>query len=57
MRGVFAFKKEHCQYAVDIFEEQKLHPYVGRVFEWEEAVEAFSVSIENSVVGKIVIKI
>lgn len=40
-----------------MFEEHKLEPMVGQVFEWENAVEAFAVSMGNTAVGKIVIQV
>jgi NADPH:quinone reductase-like Zn-dependent oxidoreductase len=57
VRGIFAFKKEHSLAHVKLFEEHKLHPVIGKVFEWEDAVDAFRVSMEKSVMGKVVIKV
>ena len=57
MKGVLGFRKEHCELAVKVFEENKLRPVVGQVFEWEDAVKAFAVSMDHSAVGKVVIRI
>jgi len=43
--------------AVKLFEEHKIQPVVGEVFEWEDAVNAFAVSMDYSVVGKIIIRV
>lgn len=57
VRGVFGIKKEHTVALAKLFEEHGIHPVVGEVFEWENAVEAFRKSMRREVVGKIVIKV
>jgi len=57
VRGIFGFRKEHLEAAVELFETNKLRPMIGKAFSWENAVEAFRVSMGHSIVGKVVIRI
>jgi NADPH:quinone reductase-like Zn-dependent oxidoreductase len=40
-----------------MFEEYDIKPAIGRVFEFEDAVKAFDVSMDRSTVGNMVIKV
>jgi len=57
VRGVLGCSKEHVQEVVDIFEKYELHPAIAKIFEFEDAREAFAYSMGYTGVGKTVIKV
>ncbi|KAI9734543.1 MAG: hypothetical protein M1834_002144 [Cirrosporium novae-zelandiae] len=57
MRGVFNFKKSHDEALLQLIESKNIHPVVAKVYEFEDAKEAFQLSMEGSAVGKIVIRV
>ena len=56
VRGQLGASKEMAEELVRRMEAGKIHPVIGKAFEWDEAKEAFKLMMEQSAVGKIVIK-
>jgi NADPH:quinone reductase-like Zn-dependent oxidoreductase len=42
---------------VKAFEANDIHPYIGKVFKWSDARDAYAALAAGSTVGKIVIQI
>ncbi|KAH9224909.1 putative zinc-type alcohol dehydrogenase-like protein [Leptodontidium sp. 2 PMI_412] len=57
LKGIAVFSRAMLARIVDLTEEHDLHPYLGKVFEWEEAPEAFELLRKQDTVGKIVIRV
>jgi NADPH:quinone reductase-like Zn-dependent oxidoreductase len=57
MRAIFQVRQDMMQKMVDLYSEHKLHPPVAAVYEWEDAKKAFEALNNQSVVGKIVVRI
>jgi len=42
---------------LELVSDSRIHPYVGKVFEWGQAKAAFEALVKQSVVGKMVVKV
>jgi NADPH:quinone reductase-like Zn-dependent oxidoreductase len=43
--------------AVTLMQEHDLHPYIGNIYEWEDALKAFEQLKSQNFIGKLVIKV
>ncbi|KAH7336029.1 putative alcohol dehydrogenase [Rhexocercosporidium sp. MPI-PUGE-AT-0058] len=57
LKGIAVFSRTMLSRVVELTEEHDLHPCLGKVFEWDEAPEAFELMRKQNTVGKIVIKV
>lgn len=57
VKGIVVFSRAMLERAVALAEEHDLHPYMGKVYDWEEAPQAFEQMRKQNTVGKIVIKV
>ena len=56
VRGILGTSKPMSEELVRRVDAGKIHPVIAKVFEWSEAKEAFKMLINQTGVGKIVIK-
>jgi hypothetical protein len=56
VKGIIAFSRKMLEQVVDLVEKHDLHPLI-KVYEWEDAKEAFEQMKGQDFVGKIVIKV
>lgn len=56
-RGVLGMSRDMNIELVRMIEEHGIHPVIARTFEWDEAKEALNMLLNQTVVGKIVIKV
>lgn len=57
VKGILTFSRTMLESAVSLAEEHDLHPYLGKVYDWEDAPAAFEQLREQNTVGKIVIRV
>jgi len=58
LRGVFgSASKPMAEEMAKTVEEKKIHPFIAEIYEWEDAKEAFKAAIQQTGVGKIVIRV
>lgn len=57
VKGILVFSREMLSRAVALAEEHDLHPYIGKVYEWEDAPKAYEQLRRQDTVGKIVIRV
>ncbi len=57
MKGILIFSRQMLSRAVELAEEHDLHPYLGKVYNWEDTPQAFEQLREQNTVGKIVIRV
>lgn len=57
VRGQMAASLEMYQELVELMEKHRIEPFIGQVFQWSEAREAFRAQMKQTVPGKIVIKV
>ena len=56
VRGLLGTSKPMSEELVRRVDAGKIHPVIAKVFEWSEAKEAFEMLMNQTGVGKIVIK-
>jgi len=57
LRGILVFSRAMLERAASLAEKHDLHPYLGKVFDWEDAPKAFELLRGQNTVGKIVIRV
>ncbi|KAL8884373.1 MAG: hypothetical protein Q9192_006863 [Flavoplaca navasiana] len=57
VRGVLGVSSAMVVKLLEVIQEQRIRPMIGREFQWKDAKDAFEYSIGRSGVGKIVIKV
>ena len=57
VKGILGSSRKMLERVVELVEEYDLHPYVGHVYKWEEAPEAFERLRKQDFVGKLVVKV
>ena len=57
LRGVFQIRTDMVAKALEVYAEHNLHPQISHVFEWRDAKDAFAALVNQSGVGKIIIKV
>jgi NADPH:quinone reductase-like Zn-dependent oxidoreductase len=57
VKGILIFSRTMLSKVVALTEEHDLHPYLGKVYDWEDAPQAFEQLRRQNTVGKIVIKV
>jgi D-arabinose 1-dehydrogenase-like Zn-dependent alcohol dehydrogenase len=57
VKGIVVFSRTMLSKAAALAEEHDLHPYVCKVYDWEDAPEAFEQLRKQNAVGKIVIRV
>ena len=56
VRGLLGSSKTMGEELVRRVDADKIHPVIAKIFEWSEAKEAFEMLMNQSAVGKIVVK-
>lgn len=57
VKGILSFSKTMLKKAADMAEEHDIHPYIGNVYDWEDAPEAFEQLRKQNFIGKLVVKV
>jgi D-arabinose 1-dehydrogenase-like Zn-dependent alcohol dehydrogenase len=57
VKGILVFSRTMLSRAVALAEEHDLHPYLGKVYNWQDAPQAFEQLRRQNTVGKIVIRV
>lgn len=57
MRGILGASVAMARQTVALVEKHDIHPLIGKVFDWEDAPQAFEAVHTQKYVGKIVVKI
>jgi NADPH:quinone reductase-like Zn-dependent oxidoreductase len=57
VKGILVFSKAMLSRAASLAEEHDLHPYMGKVFDWADAPQAFEALQKQNTVGKIIIRV
>lgn len=57
VKGILGYSRVMLEKAVRLSEDHDIHPYLGKVYDWEDAPEAFEDLRAQDTVGKIVIKV
>lgn len=57
VKGILVYSKAMLSRAVALTEEHDIHPYLGKVYNWEDVPQAFEQMRQQNTVGKIAIKV
>lgn len=57
MKGLLAASVAMIERTVRLVEEHDIHPVIARVFEWEDAPQAFEALNSQKYAGKIVVRV
>jgi D-arabinose 1-dehydrogenase-like Zn-dependent alcohol dehydrogenase len=57
VKGILGNSRTMLERAVDLVETHDLHPYIGHVYEWEDAPKAFEQLRRQDFAGKLVVKV
>ncbi|KFX93009.1 hypothetical protein O988_07043 [Pseudogymnoascus sp. VKM F-3808] len=56
LKGILVYSRAMLSRVVALTEEHDIHPYLGKVYNWEDAPQAFEQLRQQNTVGKIAIK-
>ncbi|KAL5353624.1 hypothetical protein ACLOAV_001661 [Pseudogymnoascus australis] len=57
LKGILVYSRAMLSRVVALTEEHDIHPYLGKVYNWEDAPQAFEQMRQQNTVGKIAIKV
>ena len=57
MKDILVYSKAMLSRVVALTEEHDIHPYLGKVYNWEDAPQAFEQMRQQGTVGKIAIRV